>query len=80
MLTNFKRFSNFDVICEAAFLFSLHFCYNFKVGAVKAVMTILVVLSNSGVGPLFVVYGSTVLFPSLLKGPGCLSHYDLCLL
>ena len=76
MLTNFKRFPDFNVIGEAAFLFSLHFSYDFEVSAVKVVMAVLVVLSNARVGPLFVIDGSAMLFPSLLKGPSCLSHIN----
>ena len=48
----FKSFADFKVVCEAPFLFALHILYGGEVFLVKAMVAVLIVLSDSRVMPL----------------------------
>ena len=69
MLADFECFSYLDVVGETAFMFSLHFVDDFEIVFVELMMTVLIMLSDAGMAPLFVINGSPMFFPSLLEGP-----------
>ncbi len=60
---DFECFLNFEVVGEAAFFFVLHVVYDCKVVVVKGVGAVLIVLCNTGVVPLRIVYGPLVFLP-----------------
>ena len=74
MLADFQCFPYFNVVGEASFLLPLHFCHNFEVSVIKLLRAALMMLGDTGMAPLFVSDGSTMLFPSLLEGPGRLAN------
>ena len=73
-MTNLEGFADFDVICEAPFLFSLHFSDDFEVFFVEMLREVLVVLCDSGMAPCFVVYGTAMFLPSVFKRSGSLAN------
>ena len=72
-----ESFSDFEVVVQLFFVFVSHGLDNFKVGNVKGLVAVLIVLAYATMRPIAFLDGALVLSPPSLTATASLANIDL---